>query len=231
LTFGPPLLAASSVFLFAMQGWSDGLKPTLSNGVVTYEENGRRKEIQVGRKCTDLWVSPDESVVAFIAIHKSKPATPQEIEPFIQESSIYIARKSDHFKPVHLVVKVELDGRSWKVVREPKLAPDHETVYFFVPNTMTTSKLMSTKLPARSYEALADATEYCVVWGGDHPGELILLARHDPEPTDDDPAPGVSYPCYVRSQSGSRVKLAEECFAEFDQLSSRWSHEHGGTCH
>jgi hypothetical protein len=87
-----------------MEGWGDALK-TLSNGIVTYEENGRRKEIQVGKKCADLWVSPDESVVAFIAIHKSKPATPQEIEPFIQESSIYIARKSDHFKPVHLAVK------------------------------------------------------------------------------------------------------------------------------
>jgi hypothetical protein len=71
--------------------------------------------------------------VAFIAIHKSKPATPQEIEPFIQESSIYIARKSDHFKPVHLAVKVELDGRSWKVVREPKLAPGSRDGLLFRP--------------------------------------------------------------------------------------------------
>jgi hypothetical protein len=81
---------------------------------------------------------------------------------------------------------------------------------------MTAWKLMSTKLPARSYGALDDATDYCVVWGGDHSGELILLARHDPEPADD-PAPGVGYPCYVRSQSGSRTKLADECFAGFDE--------------
>ncbi len=225
------LLVAMSVFLFAMQDWGEGLRPTLSKGVVTYEENGRRKEIQVGKKCSDLWVSPDESIVAFIAIEKSKPATAQEIEPFIEESNIYIARKSDHFKPVHLAVKVEINGRTWKVAREPKLAPDRETVYFFVPNTMTTSKLMSTTLLAGSYKALADATDYCVVWGGDHSGELILLARRDPEPTAADPAPGVSYPCYVRSQSGSRTKLVDDCFADFNQVASRWSGEHGATCH
>jgi hypothetical protein len=215
----------------AVQLQGQAFRPTLSNGIVSYEEDGRRKEIRVGMKCSDLWVSPDESVIAFIGIEKAQPATTHEIEPFIEESSIYIARKSDHFKPLHLAVKVEIDGRTWKVVREPKVSPDLVTVYFVVPNTMTTSKLMSTMLPTSPYKMIGDATDYCIMWGGDSSGDLILLSRHDPEPTTSDPAPGVSYPCYVRSQSGARTKLADECFGDFDKLAARWSREHGGTCH
>ena len=227
----PLLLISISACFIAVQGRGEALRPTLSNGIVTYEENGRRKEIQVGKKCADLWVSPDESVIAFIGIEKAQPATAHEIEPFIEESSIYIARKSEHFKPVHLAVKVEIDARTWKVVREPKVSPDLATVYFFVPNTMTTSKLMSTTLSTSLYEMIADATDYCVMWGGDSSGGLVLLSRHDPEPTISDPAPGVGYPCFVRGQSGERTKLADECFSDFDKLAARWSREHGGTCH
>ena len=218
--------------VLSLQGWGESVPPTLSNGVVTYTgENGQRKEIQVGKKCSDLWVSPDGSIIAFIAIEKAQPPTAHEVEPFIEESSIYIARRSDHFKPIHLAVKVQIDERIWRVVREPKVSPDLATIYFFVPNTMTTWKLMSTAIPTGPYKTIADATDYCVVWGGDHSGDLVLLARHDPEPTAKDPAPGVTYPCYIRSQSGARTQLADECFESFDKLATQWSREHGGTCH
>jgi hypothetical protein len=225
------LLIPVGLCFVATQVWGEAVRPSLSKGVVTYEEDGQRKEIRVGKKCADLWVSPDESVIAFIGIEKAQPATADEIEPFIEESSIYIARQADHFKPVHIAVRVEISGRTWKVVREPKLSPDRSTVYFFVPNTMTTWKLMRTTVAAGPYAMIADATDYCVMWGGDHSGSLVLLSRRDPEPTANNPAPGVSYPCYVRSESGKQTKLADECFRDFDELARRWSREHGGTCH
>jgi hypothetical protein len=75
--------------------------------VVTYTaEDGRKKTIQVGMKCVDLWVAPDESVIAFVAVERERPPQTQEMEPLIEESSIYIARRSDHFRPVHVNVTV-----------------------------------------------------------------------------------------------------------------------------
>ena len=226
------LLVPIGLLLVTVQGRGDSVRPTLENGVVTYTaSDGRRQEMQVGKKCTDLWVSPDESVLSFIAIEKAKPAAAHEVEPFIEQSSIYVARKSDHFRPVHLVIKTSIGGRAWRVVRAPKVSPDLGTVYFFVPNTMTTWRLISTSLPRGPYEMIGDGTDYCVIWGGDHSGDLIILTRHDPNPTPSDPAPGVTYPCYLRDQSsGARTKLADECFESFDKLAIGWGREHGGSC-
>jgi hypothetical protein len=206
------------------------VRPALLNGVVTYEEDGQRREIAVGKKCADLWVSPDETVIAFIGIEKAQPAAANEIEPFIEESSIYIARKLDHFKPIHLAVRAKIGGRTWKVARGPKLSPDRLTVYFFVPNTMTSWTLMRTKIPKGPYSIVADATDYCVMWGGKQSGAVIILSRRDPEPTKDAPAPGVTFPCYAIGTSGKETKLAEDCFREFDEQASRWSFKNGGTC-
>jgi hypothetical protein len=83
------------------------IQATLDNGVIRYTAaDGQRKSINVGKKCADLWVAPDESVIAFIAIEKDlgpDPAAP-EVAPYITESSIYIARKSGGFAPVRVNV-------------------------------------------------------------------------------------------------------------------------------
>src|SRR5882762_6399447 len=103
------------MFLIAIQVRGASAKVALSNGVVTYTaQDGRRLAIQVGRKCADLWVSPDHNAIAFIAIHKAEPVTAQVEAPFIEESTIYLAFKSDHFRPVNLVLKpIVIIGRVW----------------------------------------------------------------------------------------------------------------------
>jgi len=54
--------------LVVLESRGEAVRPTLSNGVVTYvAEDGHRHQIQVGKKCADLWVAPDESILAFIA--------------------------------------------------------------------------------------------------------------------------------------------------------------------
>ena len=225
-----PVVLAST-FLIALQCSGEAVRPMLSRGVVSYvTQDGQRREIQVGRRCADLWVAPDESAIAFIAIERAQPATANEIEPFIEESSIYIAHKADHFRPVHLVVKVTIDGRTWKVVRQPSLSPDLKTVYFSVPYTMTSWKLLSTLLPARFYRTIGDADSYCVIWGGEHSGEVLMESRREADPKD--PNPGVTYPCYLRSKAGRLTKVADgdQCWG-FSDFAARWSREQGGTCH
>ena len=194
----PAVLTCAVLVAFESHGQTS--RPTLLNGVISYNaEDGQRRMIHVGRKCADLWVAPDESVITFIAIDKVRPATGSETEPFIEESSIYIARRSDDFKPDHLVASVPIDGRVWKVVRQPSLSPDLKTVYFSVPFTMTSWKLLSTSLRARSYTTIGNADSYCVVWGGEHSGALLMEIRRESNS-------GVRYPCYLRSKSGTLTK-------------------------
>jgi hypothetical protein len=224
-------LAFIVVWFAALAAHSDGqgLSPRLSNGVVTYVgEDGTRKEIKVGRKCADLWVSPDENAVAFIAIDRSKPPVGGEIEPFIEESTVYVARKADAFRPIPFALNIELDGRVWHIAREPKLSPDLLTLYFFVPNSMAGWTLVSRPVRADIYRVVARGADYCVMWGGDHSGDLALLTRVDPRPGD--PNGGVRYPCSWRRSSGEEVELASDCFAAFDDVVAKWSAEHGGAC-
>jgi hypothetical protein len=183
----------------------------------------------VGKKCADLWVSPDGGAFAFISIEKAQPATANEAEPFIEESAIYIARRADHFVPVHVVVRPVVDGRTWKVVRQPSLSPDLNTVYFSVPYTMTSWKLLSSSLSAGSYRILDDADSYCVVWGGEHSGQLLMQKRHEADPNGPS---GVTYPCYLRSKSGVLAKVAnEDQCRSFSEFATQWSRDRGATCH
>ena len=210
-------------------GWGQSARPALSNGVVTYTaEDGQLREMRVGVPCADLWTSPDGNVIAFIGIEKARPAMGRTTEPFIEESSIFVARKEDGFKPVHFAVNVELDGRSWKIAREPKLSPNLSKLYFFVPNSMTSWTLVTRPLNVDTGSIVSRGSEYCVIWGGSDSGDLVILTRMGPGRAD--PEGGVTYPCYVRAASGSTTKLADECFAAFDKLADHWSREHGGIC-
>jgi hypothetical protein len=224
---------AGIALLAVTQSRGETPRITLSNGTVSFvDEDGRRRALRVGHKCADLWVAPDESVFAFIAIEKALPPTAQEIEPFIEESSIYIARRSDHFRPVRLDLgSVQINGKSWKVVRQPSVSPDLKRVYFLVPYTMTDWKLVSASPAANLRSIIGDAMTYCVVWGGKDSGDLLMMTRRDPTPSQ--PAPGVTYPCYLSARSGGRSMIVDgvtqECW-DFGAFSARWSREHGGVC-
>jgi hypothetical protein len=62
-------LAALIIGDFVSLAQSASIQATLDNGVIHYTAaDGQRKAINVGTKCADLWVAPDESVIAFVAI-------------------------------------------------------------------------------------------------------------------------------------------------------------------
>jgi hypothetical protein len=208
-------------------GEESGIK--LSHGVITYVANdGHRAKVAVGGACADLWVSPDQSIIAFIAIDKMGPTTTQSSEPFIEQSTVYIARRLDGFAPLRVVAQIRTDGRVWRVARQPSVSPDLRTIYFSVPYTMTTWKLMRGSIPPTSFETIGDADGYCVIWGGKHSGELLMQSRRESgqlRPR------GAEYPCYLRSKEGTLTNVATEdaCWA-FDEFAERWSGERGGAC-
>jgi len=228
----PPLSLLA--LIVSAQGWGQGSPlPALSNGVIRYPgEDGRRQRINVGKPCSDLWVSPDGRVIAFIAIEKAEPPTPAERGPFIEESTAYIAWKSDYFKPVPLHLKpVSIDGNQWRVFRQPSVSPDLHTVYFLIPDTMTTWRLMSRSLSGGPLKTVGDVMTYCVIWGGSRSGDLLTMIRQDPGPSH--PASGVTYPCYLSGAPGDRTMIADgvsqSCWA-FGDFASRWSGKRGGAC-
>jgi hypothetical protein len=146
-------------------------EPRLDDGVVTYSDaRGERRMIDVGRRCADLWVAPDESVIAFIAIDASDDTGPDPIGdglPFILASSIYVARRADGFAPVRVHQDpVLIYGRTWTVFRAPRVSQDLGTVYFSVPTSITSGTLLSVQVSTGQDTTLGPATSYCVAWGG-----------------------------------------------------------------
>jgi len=198
----------------------------LVRGVVTYSSSdGKEHEIAIGKRCADLWTNRDGSVAAFIAVEKERPPWGPAGESFIEESSVFIARKSDDFRPIHIAVDIELDGRRWRTAREPKVSPDYSTLYFFVPDFMTSWALIGKPLAGGEPRLIGRGTDYCVVWGGRNSGDLGILTSFEPQ----EPWRGVSHPCYMRASSGTMTKIADEC-ADFERLTGQWSRERGGTC-
>lgn len=227
------MLVSWCAILLSSLGWASDARPTISNGIITYTpENGEQRTIDVGKKCADLWVSPDESVITFIAIDRARTPSPseqsknEEAEVLIEQSSIYIARRSERFAPTLLVSRpFVIDGRSWSVVRTPRLSPDQKTLFFTIPYTMTTSRLMSLALPAGTYQSIGDETNYCVVWGGKKSGYLLMQRRYLSTKVHE----GISYPCYARDPAGLLTKVSDECWP-FGDFADRWSREQRATC-
>lgn len=115
----------------------------LRDGVIEYTgTDGQHHQIPARKKCLDLWVSPDESIIAFVVAEEVSPAHSVSDEVFVERSSVYVARKKDNYAPVSIVDRaVRIAGRPWQVFRNPRLAPGLDDLYFEVPYTMTTSKL------------------------------------------------------------------------------------------
>lgn len=199
--------------------------PSLTNGAISYTSNdGRRKNIEIGKRCDDLWVAPDESIIAFIAIDKAFPGTDSGPNPFIVESSLYIARKTERFRPARVNLKeIVVDGKPWKIVRYPSVSPDLSKVYFSVPYTMKDWKLMSVSLPDGANIAISDEVTYCIVWGGHYSGDLLLL-RNVYEPTNE----GLF--CFRRDGAGAQIRIDDPDCIGFAGFAARWSRERGGAC-
>jgi hypothetical protein len=202
----------------------------LADGVVSYEAGGQQHIINVGRRCTDLWVAPNQSVIAFVAIERTRALRPSELargeEPVIEQSSIYIAYRDRGYVPELIVAQpFIINGRSWSVLRHPRLSPNGGTLFFAIPYTMTTWRIVSLTFPSE-YRMLQDATDYCVVWEGQYSGSLILQQRYMPE----DRNQGVGYRC-VLTTSSELLKILSSGCAPFLSFANRWSHDHGGTCH
>jgi hypothetical protein len=196
----------------------------IRNGSVSYtDELGRRGAISVGKECTDLWTSPDGSVMTFVAIEQA--GTPGEI-PSIERSSIYIARRFDHFTPLRLRIKpILLYGVKWSVFRRPSVSEDGQTLFFEVPDSVVSSTLMSMSLTSGVLKQVSSDCDYCVIWHGAHSGDLLLELRYLPV----DPHRGVSYRCYLRDKTGAIKLIAAKCdsLAEFAKY---WSRRNGANC-
>jgi hypothetical protein len=207
-------------------GVAQSAKPSLDKGVIHItSRSGDRGEIQIGKRCSDLWVAPDESVIAFIGIERVIPGTEDDASPAISESSVYVAREVDDFRPIRLPFEqVEVQGRPWRVFRGPSVSPDGKTAYFSVPVTMKDRTLMSVSLPTGVPRVLHDHVEYCVIWGGPKSGALLTL-ENVYEPRFD------GLRCYATSVAGRRTRLNDDgdCSAFLD-FASRWARQHKGSC-
>ena len=201
----------------------------IKDGVVRYtEDGGEPKAMNVGRRCADLWVAPDSSIIAFVAIDESKVNPPFLLpgeEPLIERSSIYVARRAEHFVPVRVLSKqFEVDGRTWGVLRYPSIAPDGNKLFLMIPYAMTTFRLMSCFIESGACQDLGAVTDYCVVWGGSHSSAQILQRRHvEPER-----AEGIIYSCDLRTTAGTSA-ISESC-PDFQKFASGWAQGSGGTC-
>lgn len=203
--------------------------PSLQNGRIFYTSaEGAVKEVDVGGPCRDLWVAPDRSLITFVGVDESKPPSGREISPFVVRSSVYVARRDEQYRPVRHEVNVRLYKRIWQVAELPKIAPDHTTLYYLVPSSMTSSTLMRAGLTGRDIETVHDVIGYCVVWGGDHAGDLIVLVRKWPKGTPVEV--GVRQSCSVWDPQGRETMLADDCSDRYDALAEEWSKKHGGTC-
>jgi hypothetical protein len=198
--------------------WAQTARPKLIDGVISYtSQDGQQKTIQIEKKCSDLWVSPDESVIAFIAIDR-ETASQNDQEPSIEKSTVYIARRDNHFMPIRLSEEsVFIAGRQWQIFRNPRVATDRKTAFFEIPYTETTSRVVVATTSSKTYRVIGDASTYCVVWGGTHSGQVILQRRE----ILNDPSTGVLYRCYLRSQSGAETRIGDDC-SNFDQFIGRW---------
>jgi len=201
---------------------------TLKDGVVSYSDpNAGRSTVQVGGPCADLWVSPDGQEIAFIRIDRSRP-NPYAIEPFIEQSTIFVASRSAGFKPVRVDFEPpEVDGRHWNVFRTPRVSPDLHTVYFLIPAAGTSWFLMSAPISGGPAKPITWVEDYCVIWGGVHPGDLLAVIRGEPP----DAARGVAHLYYHYSASGAEELIGNrESSGGFEDVARAWTHKYGGAC-
>lgn len=218
-----------SVALVLVLGWSVCCRAeiVLDNGVIRYaDSNGHQRTVGISSRCADLWVSPDESVIVFIAVKESVMAiSPASSDLRIDRSSVYLARRSGGFVPVEVFDDtITVAGRSWHVFRHPRISPDLKMLYFEVPFTMTTSRLYCLDLDSRRLTDAGDEADYCVDWGGAHSGDLLVQIRA----LIGDKEKGIEYSCYLQ-HLGRASKIAADC-EDFEDFERHWSKANASSC-
>jgi len=202
-------------------------KITLRNGVISYSDGAAEPSVvQVDGPCSDLWVSPDEQMIAFIRIDRSRP-DPLAIGPFIERSTIFVASRSTRFKPARVALEPpQVDGREWNVFRAPALSPDLRTVYFLVPAAGTSWLLMSVPVEGGTARPVTWVEAYCVLWGGAHSGDLLAVIRGEPDDTH-----GVTHLYYHYGASGSAEQIGtREHDGDWRDVVRAWTRRYGGPC-
>jgi hypothetical protein len=206
----------------------------IEGGMVLHTDvTGMQERLDVGKRCIDLWVSPHESVIAFIGIDKTRSPDEAPVygskQPIIDQSTIYIATRAGHFVPKAVVSRsFEIAGRSWSALREPSVTPDRQTVLFDIPISMTTWKVMRLSLSSGDYRSVGDATAYCVVWGGRYSGS-VLLQRRSIRRGLPASAEAIAYRCYRVDQTGRLDMVSDDC-SGFSSFADQWCREHAASC-
>lgn len=191
------LLARAPTILFMATAslHAAALQVALADGVITYsDQTGVRRAVNVGKRCSDLWVAPDDSMLAFIAIEQSPGF--EYGEPVIGASTIYIARKSSGFVPARIGVShVEAGGRDWSAFRFPSVSPDRRHVFFFpVIGAGAPFVIFAYDLATQKAEEVGPGIGYCTVWRGRDAGSIWVWRYLAP--------PDEAGECYVKAPRG-----------------------------
>ncbi len=214
--------------LLAVAAFAEAGKVTLKDGAISYSDGAARSVVRTGGPCSDLWVSPDGEMIAFIRIDRSRP-NPGAIAPFIERSTIFVASRSTGFKPARVALDhpPRVDRREWNVFRDPVLSPARRTVYFLVPAAGTSYFLMSVPVAGGTARPITWVEAYCVLWGGATPGDLLAVIRGEPP----DDTRGVTHLYYHYGASGSAEQIGtREHDGDWRDVVRAWAHKYGGTC-
>src|SRR5579872_7219396 len=114
----------------SMPAYAASLEVALVDHVITYtDDNGHRQRIDVGKPCDDLWVAPDESAFAFIGVdeYDDFPGPPYRV---VLASTVYIARRSDHFTPKPIANVVRSGPGEFHELHFPSISSDGKYVFF-----------------------------------------------------------------------------------------------------
>lgn len=199
---------------------------TLKDGVISYSAGATgRSVVQVGGPCADLWVSSDGETMAFVRIDKSRPG--DFGAPFIEQSTVFVALRSTHFKPQRVDLEPpRIGGRDWNVFRQPVLSPDRRIVYFQVPTAATSWTLMGVSVSGGVASQITRANGYCVLWGGPHSGDLFAAIHEYPV----DPTREEVVDAYYRFSGARRVERVGSYQADgpFEHVVNDWVRKHGG---
>lgn len=190
------------------------LKFTLIDGVITYGGgDGGRKRIDVGKRCRDLWVAPDESMIAFIRVDKSE-GYENNGEPFVRASTVFVARRSENFVPVQVPIPTDKVLIEWGVFVNPSISADGSTVFFMVWEG-NYSFFFAYNLNASENQQVGGGIDYCTIWSGPDKGSILMYQRNwigDEAKGPLDPA--YKYECFIATP-GSR-DIPGSC-AEFEK--------------
>jgi hypothetical protein len=158
---------------FFMPVHAASLEVTLVDHVITYtDESGHRKRIDVGKPCDDLWIAPDGSAFAFIGIDKYIDFPDPPSHDAIA-TTVYIARRSDHFRPKPIADTVQPGPYHF-----PSISSDGAYV-FFVGLPGGAGFLFAHNLRTGKTEGLDAAHTrsligYCTIWSGKRAGGVLF---------------------------------------------------------